>query len=249
MISPAFFDDKKIILDFDSTVVTREGLEELAMMSLAQLPQPERDQVVAQIQLITNQGMEGKLGFAESLERRMSLLTGKMTLELVAQLASSLVDSISPFFLKHQEFLRYKAGDIYVISGGFEEFIWPTVEFLGIPRNHVFANAFLTQDSLIVGHDAERLAARNNGKVAQLAALQLAAESTVAVGDGSTDRSLKEAGLAKYFFAFTENIERPGIYDSNTGESVADGNHLDLEMLILSAAESQELEGSVSDPG
>jgi D-3-phosphoglycerate dehydrogenase / 2-oxoglutarate reductase len=232
-----FLENKTLIFDFDSTLIRKEGLEELAILALAQLPPSERTEILSQIQVITNLGMEGKIGFAESLERRMKMLQDNLTVDVIHHLAADLTQHISPFFHNYQGFMKRKATDIYVLSGGFEEFIGSTTALFEIPKEHIFANSFLCRKNKIIGYDTSRPAAKNDGKVELLAQLQLDPETTVVIGDGSTDRRMKESGLAKYFFAFTENIERPGIHFSHQGEVIADGTHHELGVLVRSYME------------
>ena len=57
-----------LILDFDSTIVAAEGLDEIARLALAD--DPDRESKVLAIEGITRDGMEGRIGIDESLRRR-----------------------------------------------------------------------------------------------------------------------------------------------------------------------------------
>ena len=65
---------KYFIIDFDSTFVKSEGLDELAEISLKK--NPEKNKILEKIKEITNLGMEGRISFAESLKSRLKLLEG-----------------------------------------------------------------------------------------------------------------------------------------------------------------------------
>ena len=52
-----------LIVDFDSTIVRLEGLDELARLALAD--DPKRDEAIATIEGITRQGMDGSIGIDE----------------------------------------------------------------------------------------------------------------------------------------------------------------------------------------
>jgi D-3-phosphoglycerate dehydrogenase / 2-oxoglutarate reductase len=54
-----------LVLDFDSTIVSAEGLDEIARLALAD--DPDRDAKVLAIEGITRDGMEGRIGIGESL--------------------------------------------------------------------------------------------------------------------------------------------------------------------------------------
>ena len=54
-----------LIIDFDSTIIKTEGLEELASISLQN--KTNKEEIIQKIEKITNLGMEGSIGFTESL--------------------------------------------------------------------------------------------------------------------------------------------------------------------------------------
>ena len=60
------------VFDFDSTITRVEALDILAEIALAD--NPDKEGIVAQIQEITNLGIDGEISFTESLERRIRLL-------------------------------------------------------------------------------------------------------------------------------------------------------------------------------
>ena len=112
---------------------------------------------------------------------------------------------------RHRSFFQANAERIYIISGGFTDYIWPIVEPFGVKPNHVLANHFEYDPSgHIIGYDHTCLLSQDNGKVRQLTALDLARPVTV-IGDGFTDYSIKKAGLAELFVVFTENVRRPTV--------------------------------------
>jgi D-3-phosphoglycerate dehydrogenase len=52
------------VFDFDSTITRVEALDILAEIALAD--NPDKDRIVAQIQEITNLGIDGEISFTES---------------------------------------------------------------------------------------------------------------------------------------------------------------------------------------
>jgi D-3-phosphoglycerate dehydrogenase len=59
----------------------------------------------------------------------------------------------------------------------------------------------------IIGYDIENPLSQENGKVKLLKQMPLEGD-IYGIGDGHSDFQLKESGMIKKFFAFTENIER-----------------------------------------
>ncbi|MGB3618929.1 MAG: phosphoglycerate dehydrogenase [Catalinimonas sp.] len=192
------------IIDFDSTFTQVEGLDELALISLRS--HPEAAERTAEIKRITDQGMEGELSFAESLERRLNLLEARR--DHLPELVAALRERVSPSFQRNQAFFEQHADQILVISSGFREFVEPIVTEMGVHPERVYANTFAYDgEGRVVGVDRDNLLSQDNGKVKLLRTLDL--DGTVYVlGDGYTDYEIREAGLADKFYAFTENVRR-----------------------------------------
>ena len=200
---------KHIIIDFDSTFLQVEALEELAEIALAKNPQ--REEVIEEIKAITNLGVDGKIPFNESLSRRLSVLGAHQ--KHLEPLISRLKEKVSTSIQRNRKFFEENQGNIYIISNGFKEFIAPVVKEYFIPEEHVCANNFSFDDQgNIVGFDDENLLAYSKGKSRTLKALNLEGEIHV-IGDSYTDYEMKEAGVAHKFFAFTENVLRENILE------------------------------------
>lgn len=195
---------KTHIIDFDSTLVTVESLDELANIALA--GRPDRDRIMSELRAITAKGMSGEIGFGESLSRRLKLFgANRQHVEAVTALLKS---RISPSALAHSDWFKKHLEQIYVVSGGFEDYIVPVVNQLGITAGHVFANRFLyDENNNIVGYDRSRLTSQALGKAKQAEALSLS-KPVVAIGDGYTDYEIKAHGVAQEFWAFTETARR-----------------------------------------
>lgn len=195
---------RKYVFDFDSTLTRVEALDVLAEMTL--MGKSNKDEVIAEIQKITNLGIDGDISFTESLERRIKLLNAnKSDLEgLVAELRQKISKSIE----SNKDFFEKFSDDIYVISCGFKEFIDPIVKEYNIPSDRVYANTFeFDADGKIVGFDEENPLSQHNGKIECLKQMNLEGEVQV-IGDGYSDYVMREAGIADKFFAYTENVHR-----------------------------------------
>ncbi len=195
---------RKYVFDFDSTLTRVEALDVLAEITLQ--GNSNREEIIEEIQKITNLGIDGDISFTESLERRIKLLNAnKSDLEgLVVELRQKISKSIE----SNKEFFEKFSDDIYVISCGFKEFIDPIVEEYNIPSDRVYANTFeFSDDGSIVGFDEENPLSQHNGKIECLKRMDLDGEVQV-IGDGYSDYVMRQAGIADKFFAYTENVHR-----------------------------------------
>lgn len=195
---------RNFVFDFDSTLTRVEALDVLAEITLVN--NPKKEEIINEIIEITNLGIDGKISFTESLERRIKLLNArKSDLEL---LIKELREKVSPSIERNKEFFENFSDDIYVISCGFKEFIDDIVKEYNIPTERVYANTFVfDENDIIVGFDTENVLSTHNGKIQCLKDLELEGEVQV-IGDGYSDYVTKEAGVADKFFAYTENVER-----------------------------------------
>jgi len=198
---------KHLIIDFDSTLVEVEALDELARLALAR--RADADVIVAEIAHITELGMEGKLPIDESLRRRLHLLdAGSADVDAVVAV---LKRRISASFRTNAAFFERNRERIFVISNGFKDYIVPVVAELSINAACVFANTFVYDaDNRIVGYDAQNPLAQAGGKSKQLLVLNLSGEVYI-IGDGYTDFQMTETGRVTKFIAYTGNVDRPRV--------------------------------------
>lgn len=201
---------RKYVFDFDSTLTRVEALDVLAEMTLQ--GKSNKDEVIDEIQKITNLGIDGDISFTESLERRIKLL--KANKSDLDGLVSELRQKISKSIESNKEFFEKFSDDIYVISCGFKEFIDPIVKEYNIPSDRVYANTFkFDDDGNIIGFDEENPLSQHNGKIDCLKQMDLEGEVQV-IGDGYSDYVMREAGIADKFFAYTENVHRDKAADN-----------------------------------
>jgi len=202
-------DNKHIIIDFDSTFLQVEALEELADISLAN--RPDKEEVLTKIKGITNEGVDGKIPFNESLSRRVSVIQAHR--DHLPKLVERLKEKVSTSIARNKSFFEKYRGNIYIISNGFREFIEPVVANYQIAADHICANSFrFDEEGNIIGFDDDNLLAHSKGKSLTLKKLGLDGEIFV-IGDSYTDYEMKEAGVAHKFFAFTENVLRSNILE------------------------------------
>ncbi len=206
---------KHFIIDFDSTFSKVEALDVLCEIALDS--QPHKESSLKKIQEITDQGMDGSISFRESLEHRIVLLQANR--EHIPPLVDRLKELVSESFKRNKEFIKQYADDFYILSNGFRDFIVPVVAEYGIKASNVFANDFeYDVEGNIIGFDKNNILSSNNGKPKQIERLKLQGEIHV-LGDGFTDYEIKKAGLAKRFYAFTENISRDSVIENADTEA------------------------------
>jgi len=195
------------IIDFDSTFTQVEALDELARISLNK--HPDKEAIFKKIEDYTNLAMEGKLSFSESLAQRVKLLEANE--DHLKQLITRLKKKVSSSFSRNAAFFKKHADEVLIVSGGFKEFITPVVSQYHIKKENIYANTFVTTgDGKIIDYDHANPLSEEGGKVKLMQKMGLKGD-LYGIGDGYSDYQLRESGLIKKFFAFTENIARESI--------------------------------------
>ena len=181
-------EDKSFVIDFDSTIIQVETLEELASIALKN--NPNKEYILNQIKKITDSAMEGKISIPDALAQRVKLMhANKKHLELLIEVLKS---KITPSFLRNKEFFKLHRENIYVISNGFKEVMLPVLQQLDLLEKNIFTNSFdFDSEGNITGFDEKNILAKDNGKVELLKSLNLTGEVYV-LGDGYTDYQMKE---------------------------------------------------------
>jgi D-3-phosphoglycerate dehydrogenase len=167
---PAHLASTTLFLDFDSTIVQAEALDELAQIALRGAP--DRDARVAAIRDITAAGMDGAMPIDESLRRRLDML--EIRAAMLPELVRRLRERVSPSMLRHRELLAAMRDRVWVISSGFHEWIDPVVESLGLRGDHVRANRLRAGDDGVMRLDPASACAAVGSKARAAAALPCA---------------------------------------------------------------------------
>ena len=197
------------VIDFDSTFTQVEALDILGEIALQD--HPEKEERLAKIKSITDEGMNGSLTFRESLIKRLEILDAHE--RHLPLLVEALKNKVSKSFRRNKEFFSSHAESIFIISNGFKDFIVPIVSQYHIKEENVFANSFeFDSHGNIIGFDETNDLSVNGGKAEQIKKLNLQGDVYV-IGDGYTDYEIKAAGMANKFYAFTENVERENVLE------------------------------------
>lgn len=193
-----------IILDFDSTLISCESLEQILNFSIG-----ERHDVMNQIKGITKQGMTGEIDFAESLSRRLKLASPSIRdIGLFTDFAQELLTPGMKLFVAK---LHEHGLDVHIVSGGIFEAIIPFAELLGIHPDRVNAVRLCwSRDGHFSGIDDNDPFSKS--KVSGVKAISSNwPRPVVAIGDGMTDYALFEHKLADHFIAFTQHVRRESV--------------------------------------
>ena len=195
------------IVDFDSTFIQIESLDELAKISLEN--DKNKEDKIQTIQYYTNLVSEDKMSFTIALKKRIELLRANKNHLLI--LRNLLIDKVSEPFIKHREFF-IKTVNTIILSGGFKELIIPVIRNYGINIENVYGNEFVFDaNNNIIGFDETNLLSKDRGKVDLLRELNLT-NNIFAIGDSYADYEIIKYGLAKKFYAFTGNVERKNLW-------------------------------------
>tara|TARA_B100001750_G_C15491578_1_gene591601 strand:+ start:220 stop:900 length:681 start_codon:yes stop_codon:yes gene_type:complete len=190
-----------LLIDFDSTFIQLESLEEISKISLRTLS--NSNTIIENISSLTNQAMSGDISFAHALESRIKLL--KANQNHITQATDLIKNNISKSFVSNANFIKKYSSRFYIISGGFKEIIYPIVKSFGIKENQIYANEFVYNKEDVISINKKNALSKDMGKV------QIANQIegiNIMIGDGYTDFEVKKEGAAEYFIQYTETINR-----------------------------------------
>lgn len=194
------------IFDFDSTIFPGETLDEIIQFQLKSDPQQKVKS--EHITEICNLGMSGTIPMNESLKRRLEI-AGPHPM-IIAQYVEANQNRIVPAMKSLLKELHEFGYTVYVVSGGFEE--WIKQLLLGIiPHTHIRANRILNH-AMPMTYDNIQI----RSKEEIIKNLVREENHTTIIGDGATDFSVFEKGLAQEFvgtFFYTGTESRKNIVE------------------------------------
>ncbi len=123
---------KNVIFDLDSTLSSIEGIDELGKLR----------NLGERIKRLTRQAMSGRLPFGRVFIRRLNLI--KPTQAELAAVGKLYRNSITPGAPELINWLRRRRrANIFVVTAGYTDCSYPLTDYLGIPRENVFANRLI----------------------------------------------------------------------------------------------------------
>lgn len=196
-----------LVVDFDSTFVKLETLDEIAKEVLRE--NPRKEEIQKEVEEITKKGMRGEISFVKSLRDRLSLFS--VNRKVIEKVSQKIKENVSKSFLENKDFFKKNGQQIFIVSGGFRECIFLVSDEFKIPRENVLANEFVFDDEdKVIGVDENNLLSKTQGKVKQVEVLNLK-EKIFVIGDGWTDYEIKREEMADYFLVFVENVTRSNV--------------------------------------
>lgn len=189
------------IFDFDSTLFPQETLDEVLKLALEN--DPQKAGKAKQIEAICQKGMEGEITLTESLNQRLALARiHKKDIQKYLETAPFIDFEMQ----KCIDFLQQKDQKIFIISGGFIEWILPLSQILKISKSHIFANQLrFDSEGYVSGFMNENPLCQNGGKSKLIQELQSAGMlqgDIIMIGDGSSDLEVLTQGQADLFLGF-----------------------------------------------
>ncbi len=179
-----------IVFDMDSTLIQSEVIVEMAKVH----------GVGDKVHKITENAMNGKIDFDESLKQRVELLAGLSVKQLENILSSIKLTEGVEEFVQTVKKLGYKTA---IISGGFNYFASYFKELLNI--DYAFANDLEVSNGILTGKVKGSIVnAEKKAMLVEMLAQQedINLEQVVAIGDGANDlQMLAKAGLGIAFHA------------------------------------------------
>ena len=219
------FSGKNLFIDFDSTFVKVETIDELASVSLE--ADPDKDTKINLIKSITNQAMSGEIDFPTALEKRLHILS--LDLNQINLITDKISTLISDSFKKNKELIKQHAENIWIISGGFTQIIIPIVKEYGIKSNHVIANTFTIDGDRVTGCEKSNPLFKDKGKIHAIKSIKVEGK-TIMIGDGYTDLEVYLENASDYFIYYSENVKR----DKVISQSELIANSFDEVLQIIS---------------
>ncbi len=199
--------------DFDSTVASVQGLDELDMRSLAD--DSAGGARFAEFARIADGRMAGEMPAEESLASHPAVLSPDRC--LVGEVGLDISRCLTPSLERRLGFFRANAGRTCVLSGGFEELILPTLSRIGIPSTHLLAHRFSYGPAGgVTGLDPGTEMAEGRKPAAIRRVLRDGGPARP-VGDGATDLELRTRGLVDRLVTFAENRRQESVVRAADG--------------------------------
>ena len=212
-----------LVLDFDSTLVPCESLEE----ALARAPgvgAAER----ARLADITRLGMEGALPFADSLRARLAI--AHPTRAGLTALGEELVPSIAAGAAELVAQVAARGHETWIVSGAFRETLLPAARALGVPEARVLGvRARWHDDGSFASLDPADGFSHSKVEGVRRHPVRWP-RPAVGVGDGATDLALRDAGLVDTFIAYCGHVRRRSVAEAPGVIAVDDVRTLALHL-------------------
>jgi phosphoserine phosphatase len=189
---------RSIVFDCDSTLVTIEGVDELAGAH------------AEAVRALTDAAMDGSIPLDAVYGERLELI--RPTRAQLQALGRQYIETLVPDAREVVAALRWLGKDVRVLSGGLRPAVEAVAAELGIGPDAVEAVGIdFDENGEYAGFDVASPLARSGGKADAVRAWALE-RPTLLVGDGATDLEARPAVDA--FVAYTGVVHRPPVAES-----------------------------------
>lgn len=190
---------KSVFFDLDSTLVTIEGIDELA----------RRKNVIEKVSNMTHMAMCGTVAFEDVFFKRLELI--HPTQDDITWLGNYYIHHLTPGAEDVVSTLRRKGVSVFIISGGYNPAVTYVSRHLGIPDSHVFANSILfSKNGEYRGINKRIPLWRNNGKERIISYINRHYPGkSLLVGDSMAD--LNASMLTDGFICFAGVVHRQNV--------------------------------------
>jgi phosphoserine phosphatase len=186
IVQPLAYRRKRLLVaDMDSTLIGQECVDELAAVA----------GVGDQVASITERAMRGEVAFAPALRERVAMLAG-LPESVIGDVLRDRI-ALNPGARTLAKTMRASGARVVIVSGGFRQFTSAIRERIGADEDR--ANTLMIEGGKLTGKVIEPILGQDAklGALAEIAAaMGLALDDTLAVGDGANDLPmLQAAGL------------------------------------------------------
>ena len=206
-----------LIFDFDSTLIKYESLELILSEQLKTSPEKMK-----QIEHLTHLGMEGKLSFQESLQKRLEIASPNLK-DLTEFGKNSLLYITDGM----KELLNWAKNnfELWIVSGGLKESIQPFADAFEISHVHAVSLNWTSTGKFISLNDTDPFSKSKVDGVKTI--FSSWKKPSVMVGDGFTDFKVFSEGYSTDFIGFTQNVRRSFL---NENECLEASNCIELKV-------------------
>ncbi len=188
------------VFDCDSTLSKIEGIDELARMN----------GVFDEVAEMTNQAMNAFSLSTGIYAKRLELT--KPTEQQIQEVGQLYIQEITKGAKEVIEILLKEGKEVFILSGGLLEAIYPLSDFLGIKRENVFAvPIYFNKDGTYKDFDQSCPLAKKNGKTKILREKILSSGKSLLIGDGMSDAETKN--VVTTFIGFGGIVKRERVKD------------------------------------
>lgn len=174
-----------LVVDVDSCATNIEGIDLLAEMKGKQ----------TEVVKMTTAAMNDEVPFEAVFGLRLEMIQPKET-DLI-NLGRLYLETITPQVPEVIKIAQLLGINIHLMSGGYDQAIWPLAGYLGIPKNKVFANhLFFDEHGSYAGFDKTNPLCRKGGKLTLIQQLKTQAQllgPIGIIGDGASEVETKPA--------------------------------------------------------